>query len=83
MMDDNDIKYPKNENEEMKKGNRQSKDKISKLLKKWRHCQNLIWGLKGDHNSRKFETRSQLEIHGKFQAISKKQREKTGYNFKG
>ena len=34
MMDDNDIKYPKNENEEMKKGNRQSKDKISKLLKK-------------------------------------------------
>lgn len=34
MMDDNDIKYPKNEDKEMKEGNRQSKDKISKLLKK-------------------------------------------------
>lgn len=34
MMDDNDIKYPKNENEEMKEGNIQSKDMIKKVLKK-------------------------------------------------
>ena len=34
MMDDNDIKYQKNENEEMKEANIQSKDMIKKVLKK-------------------------------------------------
>ena len=36
-----------------------------------------------DLGEKVYETRSQLEIHGKVQAISKKQRKKIGFNFKG